>query len=382
MQDNSNGDTAPIRTQSILTEQNEPPPSKPKRWPWILIGLVIILIGGLLGAALGYQRGVAIRKAREEGTVLLNATTQYQLGIQEFEAGRYEIARKRFEFVIQLKPDFPGASQKLAEVMLAQAMVEEPTMAPTPTTAFTPTPDLRGEEELFRQAQEDMLNKQWDAVITTLDKLRKLNIGYRTVEADGMYYMALRFRGIDKILLQGSLEGGIYDLALSERFAPLDRDADGYRTWARMYLAGASFWGLDWPRVIEYFSQIVAALPNLRDGSNWTAIERYRVAFIRYGDQLVLVGSYCDAVEQYENGLSIGYDQKAEESKAYALKLCQNPADRPEVVETAPPEVDSGGETVVAPTAEPTNAPENTPVPEPTEAPPTEESAAIGETSG
>ena len=93
-----------------------------------------------------------------------------------------------------------------------------------------------------------------------------------------MLYVALRNRGVEKISKQADLEGGIYDLALAERFGPLDLDARGWREWSQWYIRGASFWEVDWAKSISYFSQVAPIAPNLRDASGWTASDRYRIA--------------------------------------------------------------------------------------------------------
>lgn len=286
---------------------------------WIVLGIVLLLVGGAVGSYLGYSSAIARRMQTYDSQVAQNAATQFQLGLQDFDAKRYENARRRFEYVIQLDPKFPGAADKLTEVMLAAATVATPTLQPSPTPS--PTPDNRGVEELFNQAGQYARAGQWDAVIQALDLLRKSDITYRAVEADGLYYMALRNRGVEKIL-GGHLEEGMYDLALSERFAPLDKDADGFRTWARLYVTGASFWGVDWPKVIDIFGQIYPSLPNLHDGSGWTAQERYRVALIRYGDALVLKGEYCSAQKQYEAALAISNDSAVARTATEVAATC------------------------------------------------------------
>jgi tetratricopeptide (TPR) repeat protein len=40
--------------------------------------------------------------------------TQFELGVADMDAGRYEMARKRFEYVIEINPNFPGIEEKLA----------------------------------------------------------------------------------------------------------------------------------------------------------------------------------------------------------------------------------------------------------------------------
>jgi tetratricopeptide (TPR) repeat protein len=374
MENYDNGDTSPIHIEPSEPVQDGVKVLKARHWPWILFGILIVLVGTAFGAWLGYQSGIQMRLTRHTNEVAIAATTQFQLGLADQAAGRYEMARKRFEYVIQLDPNFPGVSQKLAEVMLASAIANAPTEVPSPTPVITPTPDNRGVEDLIKQAQDDLRKKDWTTVINTLDVLRKTDITYRAVDADGMYYLALRFRGVDKILKEGNLEGGLYDLALAERFGPLDGDADGFRTWARLYLAGASFWGVDWPKVIDYFSQIILALPNLRDGT-MTAIERYHVALTKYGDQLALKEQFCDAQKLYEEAKTIGSSPAIEATLTYLKNQCSPPATKTpkptkvkaEVVATetpVPPAVD----TPVPPAAD-TSTPVPTETPTPTTAP-------------
>ncbi|MCC6147615.1 MAG: hypothetical protein IT308_08625 [Anaerolineaceae bacterium] len=333
-------DTSPVKTQAItpVVEGPHPPelPGKPRRWLWILGGLVLMFVLGGLGAFLGYQVAIQARLARQSDQVALLTTTQYQLGLQDLEAKRLNVARQRFEYVIEIDPNFPGAQEKLTEVMLAIAMVATPTQVMTPTVAVTPTPDLRGAEELFNTAQQYLREKNWAATFDTLEALRTEDPTYRTMEVDGMYYIVLRYRGVDKILLDGNLEGGMYDLALTERFGPLDKEADSYRTWARLYLTGASFWGIDWQRVVEAFMQIYPSLPNLRDGSGYTAAERFRIASIHYGDQLAAAEDYCGARDQYLNALSIAQEPNLAPTATAVQLICSPPTPTPAPTVLAP----------------------------------------------
>ncbi len=326
--------TAPVNSQIDFEQPTE---SKlRKRIPfWVfLAGVVLLLSGAAIGVFLGYRAGIELRKQAQQSQVIMEATYQFQLGLVDLEAGRYETARKRFEYVISLKPDFPGAAEKYVEANLLYSIALTPTAAPTPTVE--PTPDLRGEEEIFNQIAQHLLNKEWGQAIEAIQRLRDKNVNYRSVDVDGMYYIALRFLGIENVS-RGELEVGIYNLTLAERFAPLDVEAQNYRNWARMYLSAASFWGADWARVVRYFADIYPALPNLRDASGMTAIERYRVASIRYGDQLMTQGLYCDAELQYRNALTIRPDATAESAAAQAAEYCANPPNQEVPEEPTPP---------------------------------------------
>jgi tetratricopeptide (TPR) repeat protein len=200
-----------------------------------------------------------------------------------------------------------------------------PTTAPTATTIpVTPTPDLRGFDQMFQDAQQLILNKDWQKAIDALDNLRKANLQYHTVDVDGMYYVALRNLGVQDILVDGELEMGIYDLALAERFGPLDSDADSYRTWAQYYITGASFWQVDWSQVVYYFAMVYPAMPNMHNGgaTGMTATERFRLGSIAYGDQLAKAGDFCKAKEEYSNALSLHDDPVLDPTASFVTDKC------------------------------------------------------------
>jgi tetratricopeptide (TPR) repeat protein len=314
----------------------EPQVRKNRRWFWILCGIIIVILFIAVGGFLGYQDGIRQRLALQASKVTELAATQFDLGVVDLQAGRLQNAQTRFEYVINLDPSFPGAAQKLGEVLMALNLTQTPTIGftPTPTTVpMTPTPDTRGEDELFNQVKQDIANKQWTDAINNLEALRKLNLSYQAVEADDMYYLALRNLGIQQITVEGQLEQGLYDLALAERFGPLDSDAVSFQTWARLYLDGASFWKVDWGIVISYFSQIYEALPALRDSTGMTAAERFRIASQAYGDQLFQAKDYCKAQAQYEAAQSLSQDPNfaatVSSARAACVKSSQTPVPQP-----------------------------------------------------
>ena len=346
-----------------ISPENGPEKNKPRRGIWVLIGIILILIGGGSGWFAGSNAAMEVRNQAQKKEVLQIAATQFELGVRESEEGKLDNARKRFEYVIQLMPDFPGAQEKLAEVMLKQAVVSTPTPIPSPT--LTPTPDMRGEEELLSNAISEIKNEDWDTALVSLDTLRQLNLDYHAVEVDGLYFLALRNRGVDRILHRGSLEPGIYDLALAERFGPLDTEADSYRTWARYYLSGASFWGVDWPQVVSIFGQIYPAFPNMIDSTGMTAKERYRVGLIKWGDQLALNEDWCAASEKYEMAFQLLVDQNVAPTATAVYDECHKPKETEPPKETPTPTLVT--ETVETPTIQVTEtSPGNSPTTEPT----------------
>lgn len=334
-------DTMPTRVGDE-TQQSTPPggtvptlvPPIPEQAPkgkntsWMLWGVLAIFVLGIfviVGGFLGYQQGIDERTSYESEQVSLAVSEQYNLGVEDLAAGRYEIARQRFDYVLQNNPNYPGVMDQMAEVLLILNATATPTpipATPIPTMIVpTPTPDLRGDEELFVHAQNFIADKQWTDAIETLETLRKKNPGYKAIDIDGLFFVAFRNRGAQNIGT-GNLESGIYDLTLAEQFGVLDTEANGYRTWARYYITGASFWGIDWAQAIYYFSQVAPQYPNMQDGTGWTASQRYIEALAGYGQWFETQGKYCDAEAQYNAAWEASGDQTYRDARENASDKC------------------------------------------------------------
>lgn len=356
------------REPSVEGERVSDAPTGRPLWQWILIAVVGLLVLTGLGALGGYRSGIQDRLNQEVTQSAANCQDQYDLGVADFQAKNYTVARQRFEYVIQNCPGFPGVTGMLADTLLALNTTATPTPVPTPT--LTPTPDLRGAEELFEQARAQLAAEDWSTALETLDSLRKKQPDYRAVEVDGMYYLALRHRGIEKIQA-GALEGGTYDLARAERFGPLDAEAEGWRTWASLYVTGASFWEINWPQAINYFAQVAQVAPNLHDLSGWSSLERLRDALLAYGDQLAAAGDYCNAQLQYEQVFAMGDHPTLEPTATHVTMQCWTPTPKPQ-----PPTPTTEGRVVPGtpptegpPPTEGTPTPQATPTPEPSVTP-------------
>lgn len=336
------GDTQP--RQPLEAENPEPaekepessPVKKRSRWKSILTGALgfILLIG--LGGFGGYNSGVGARVNAEEAILVQQLTEQYSYALVDIEFGRYENARQRLEFIIQKDPNFPGAQEKLTEVLVLSSI---PTPTPAPTA--TATPDFSGAENAFLRAQELIRAQDWNGALTALDTIRKLDPNYKAAQVDGMYYFALRNKGYDLITKEGNLEGGIYFLTLAERFGPLDNNAKGLRDGARAYMTGASFWELDWEQAAANFETVAAGWPSMWDGT-MTAAQRYLYASTRFADELFAAQYYCEAYDQYTAASAVGIlDETALSNQAQAYANCfpaePPPAEAPTAEPTATP---------------------------------------------
>jgi tetratricopeptide (TPR) repeat protein len=311
------------------------------------LGVLALLILGTLG---GYASGIAQRRSARSSIISRQLMEQFQFALVDEQFGRYQAARERLEFIIENDPGFPGAQAELAKVLVLTTIE-----TPTPTLVPTPTPDLRGIEALFASAQQLVAAGDWANAIAALDQLRKQDPNFSMSHVDGMYYFALRNHGVTLIQNQGDLEGGIYSLTLAERFAPLDHTANGLREGARAYIQATSYFGVNWQRTVDLFRSVAAGWPAMWDGS-MNSNQRFKIALMRYGDELWARGQACAASEQYQEAQGIGeLDEISSKSANQAYQQCF-PA-----------------------TEEPTPVPVATTAEVPTEPPPTDEPPATEE---
>ncbi|KPK92267.1 MAG: hypothetical protein AMJ88_11440 [Anaerolineae bacterium SM23_ 63] len=260
-------------------------------WMWLVVIPVLVLVVWGLAAIMGYVVGLDKREVDQIQAVAQVSKEQFDLGVEDFLAGRFEFAQQRFEYVLSLDPQYPGAADLLGQVMQA---LNQPTPTPSPIVSPTPspTPDLTSYESVFQSALGAYNQGDWSAALDLLLFLRGEAPVYKITEVNQLMQTALRNRGMDK-LFQGLLEEGIYDLYLAERFGPLDTQAFNWRQSAEFFMFANSYFGLDWPLATEYFGQI--CLANI-----WGACVRYAQSSREYGHLLLEEEAYCRAVLQYE----------------------------------------------------------------------------------
>ncbi len=339
----------------------QPTPVKRRSSASFWIGLLVLLSVIALGSLGGYGLGISDRQAAEKAQLTGQLDEQFALAREEMDAGRYEVARQRLEFILRKDASYPGVSEMLVEAQVKLSIT--PTLPPTLTPTMTPTPDMRAQEIILANARQQIENNDWDGAVGSLDALRKADTTYHVIEVDGMYYVALRNRGIDQILGRGdftttNLEGGIYDLTLAERFGPLDNQAQSLRIGARMFIQASSFMGVDWPQAVTYFGEVNRLYPGLRDATGITAGQHYREALLNYGDlkaQGQRMNDRCQAIDIWNEAAAISPLDNAYTAKYNELFLAcypPTPTIDPASLITPTPEV-----TVEAPTPEPSPTP-------------------------
>lgn len=333
----------------------KPEKKRKSKWTWIVLLLAIVIMG--LSVFLGYRNGVQRRIQNERNMLMDQIAVQLDWVYKDMDAQRYENARTRLEYIIDKYPGFPGAAELLVEVMMK---LEVPTPMPTipvmeieetDEPEITPTPDTRASEEIFVQIGQLIAAEDWNQALDNIQKLKETNYGYKTVEVDGYYFIALRNRGIQRIWA-GEIEQGMYDLSVAEQLGAIDSAAAGAKSWGSLYLTGASYWDVNWAGAVDIFSQLYAQMPFFTDSSGMNVTERYRVALYKLGDQFAVNGDYCTAASYYKKSLEVGVNLDIQVTATWLEQTCANPPG-----ETTPePTVDPNA-TPVAPTEEPTPEP-------------------------
>jgi tetratricopeptide (TPR) repeat protein len=272
-------------------------------------GLVLVIAGGT-----GYGSGMSAAQATLLGQSQHAVEEQFNLGVEDLLAGRYDLAQQRFEYVLSIDPANADAAELLER---ARSALFVPTSTPGPTpTPITPTPtlDVGSLEALFSQAQTAFAQEDWGRVIEAALLVRQRDPEFRRAELNALLAQSLRSRGVQRILGR-EFELGLYDLALAERFGPIDGGASAWRNTAVFYTFANSFFVVDWIRAAENFASLCNA-------DVWDSCSKYARAAMEYGHLLMAEEEPCEAIEQYEASLGARSNPELEPTATYAAGWC------------------------------------------------------------
>jgi len=314
----------------------EQAPVKVKRAGWVWLGILAMLIIAALGVGTGYLLAIQARKAADLTRTQIAATTQYELSLQDVKDNNLAMAKRRLEYVIQIYPSYPGAADKLAEVMVQMAQAGNTNTQPVAIATVEATKDTRGAAAILTTAKLQWASQDWRSLYTTVNSLRDLDPTYEAVQADGLYYIAMRNMGILNIS-NGNMEKGLYNFSVAEKIGPLDADAESYRTWARMFLNSAAGYEVVWSRAVDGFSTLYNMVPNMIDFNGITVREYYARSLAGYGDFLQSTYDWCGAVTKYEASQGIMTLQRVIDILPDAREKCANPPATPTPESTPTP---------------------------------------------
>jgi tetratricopeptide (TPR) repeat protein len=248
--------------------------------------------------------------------------------LQNIAAGNLDLAKRRLEYVIQIYPSFPGAANKLAEVMVSIAQTNQSVSNSNTVPVVVATLDTRNQSTIFAQAQQQLASEDWQNLYVTVNALRNVDPTYEALKVDGMYYLALRNVGIANIKA-GNLEMGIYQFAVAEQIAPIDADAVNWRQYAVMYIDGEANWGVNWQVAVNNFSILYQSLPYFSDFNGVTSKDRYANSLVGLGDTLETTYNWCDAATNYGESMGIMTIAGVSDKLSQAQEYCKNPPATP-----------------------------------------------------
>jgi tetratricopeptide (TPR) repeat protein len=297
---------------------------RPRRGGWIAIGIAVFLLLGIAGSAIGYGAAIAARQKAELNQRLVKATTQFMLSQSDIQNNDLAMAKTRLEYVLQIYPNYPDAMNQLTAVMVELAKTNPEAAIESSAATAIPTVDTGNLENLFKKSQELLANQDWENLLANVDALRNTDPTYKSVQVDGMYYMALRNVGIKRISA-GHLEVGIFYLTLAGQIGPIDNEAKGYMNNAVMYLNAVSGFGVYWERTVAGLQSLYDMGLYIIDVNGVTLTQRYAEALAGYGDYLQSQGEWCEAVKQYEASLNIMQLESVNAIIEDARNYCANP---------------------------------------------------------
>lgn len=175
--------------------------------------------------------------------------------------------------------------------------------------APTPTPAI---EELWGMLDVAWVNSDWPQAIGLLQRVREIDANYDDAEEK---LFAAHFNYGVQLVRQEQLRQAIAQFDEALKIRPNDRDAQGERHFAQLYLEGTeSYEKGDWARTIERFRIIYDGNPNYRQ-----VRERLYLSYFNYGQSLEAAGNLVEAGKQYRQALLV--EPERAEARAQLDKL-------------------------------------------------------------
>jgi len=164
--------------------------------------------------------------------------------------------------------------------------------------APAPAPTI---EELWRELDVVWANSDWPQAISLLQRVRERDADYDDVEEK---LFAAHFNYGVQLVRQERLREAIAQFDEALKIRPHDRDAQGERHFAQLYLEGTeSYEEGDWAQAIEKLRIIYDGNPNYRQ-----VRERLYLSYFNYGQSLEAAGNLVEAGRQYRQALLVEPD--------------------------------------------------------------------------
>ena len=104
----------------------------------------------------------------------------YQEGLANRTAGKLQLAKADFEYVLKINPNYPGAREQMTQI------VDLLTVKPTPTSAV----QVNVTEQLYQAGVDAYDQKNWQTAIEILSQVRAIDPAYEKDRIAQMIYQA------------------------------------------------------------------------------------------------------------------------------------------------------------------------------------------------
>ena len=292
----------PLSTEDNTTEHNGAKPRESRRVVR-LIGLLLIVASALLAwyllvIYLGWQNGQVLLEEKRATTLTEQINTQLDLARQDIDAQKYQLAQRRIDWVLERSPNQETAQALLQEINSRQNQQSTPrpltTPTPTPIPLPTPTPGLISDpaDELGRIRQL-VDNESWEDALSALVSFQLQFPSYERPDTDRLMYAAYLARGLEMISGDQVTLGMAY-LDEAEKLGDLPQEAQDYRLWAELYLAGIAYYGVNWEIAALNFRELCLSAPFYQN-----SCDRLIESLVNLGDQFAYLQEWCPAESYY-----------------------------------------------------------------------------------
>lgn len=333
--------------------QKGSPKTRKRGWLWTLgiAGAVLLtLILLFLAGAKGVYDGLKDRALANHRT----AQTHYAQGVEQLEAGNYELAVAEFEVAQRYDSNLPGLGERLQEAkQLALAQV-------------TPTSSTRRDAAalLYRQAVPYYEGGNLVQAIALLEELRSLDADYQRENVETMLATAHYQLGLSAVQ-EDRLDDAAANLKAVLAVKPDEQKARDQLNLLDLYRAALNHWEQDWSATIQALKGLYALAPDYKD-----VRARLHNAHNFRAQAYANEGNWCRAAEDYGAAVEIFPLEVTVDRRDDAALRCQATAEAPTPAPTSP----ATPRPTPRPTAWVTPGPSATAAPAPTAAP-----AAVGQ---
>lgn len=290
-----------------------------------VVVIALILVLGTYGAAayLGWRTGQRQRNEQAALEQSAEIVRQVELARTDIGNGSHRLALRRLEWVLAQEPasEAARALQAEAQQQLSASPAATPILAATSTAEATSTvaPDSAPDSEPAQRVRQLELltsGEDWEEAIPALIAFQQEYPEFQRRTTDNLLFVSYVTYGTE-LLYTNRAELGLFYLRQAETLGDLPQEAADQRQWAQLYLAGISFYSVNWDAAIFYFRELCLSAPFFHD-----ACSRLESALSTSADQFISIQEWCPAVPLLQEAYGLSNNQGVANKLAAARSGC------------------------------------------------------------